>query len=63
MLIIGDFGLNEEESRTQMALWSILASPLLMSNDLRNISDFAKSILLNPEVIAVNQDARGIQVC
>eukprot|EP01136_Pigoraptor_vietnamica_P042485 Opistho-1_new@16729 len=61
MLIIGNFGLNEEESKTQMAIWSIIASPLIMSNDLRNISTWARDILLNKEVIAVNQDPLGIQ--
>ena len=61
MLIVGDFSLNYEQSRSQFAIWSILAAPLLMSNDLRNISDQAKEILLNKEVIAVNQDKLGIQ--
>jgi len=61
MLIIGNFGLNFEESKTQMAIWSILAAPLLMSNDLRAIKPELKSILLNREVIAVNQDKLGKQ--
>jgi len=60
-LIIGDFSLNQAESECQMALWAIFASPLLMSNDLRNITDWAKQILLNKEVIAVNQDPLGRQ--
>jgi hypothetical protein len=33
-----------------MAMWSIFAAPLLMSNDLRRISAQAKDILLNREV-------------
>ncbi|KAK2548693.1 Alpha-N-acetylgalactosaminidase [Acropora cervicornis] len=33
--------------------------PLIMSNDLRKISSWAKEILLNSEVIAVNQDKLG----
>eukprot|EP01123_Difflugia_compressa_P012739 TRINITY_DN557_c0_g1_i6.p1 TRINITY_DN557_c0_g1~~TRINITY_DN557_c0_g1_i6.p1 ORF type:complete len:353 (-),score=78.39 TRINITY_DN557_c0_g1_i6:47-1081(-) len=60
-LIIGNSGLNPDESRTQMAIWSIIASPLLMSNDLRNIPTWAKDILQNKEVIAVNQDSLGRQ--
>jgi len=60
-LIIGNTGLNENESRTQMAIWAIIASPLLMSNDLRNIPDWARAILINKEVIAVNQDILGRQ--
>jgi len=61
MLIIGNFGLSYEQSKAQMAIWAILAAPLIMSNDLRNIRDEYKQILLNKDVIAVNQDTLGIQ--
>eukprot|EP01124_Arcella_intermedia_P032605 TRINITY_DN7633_c0_g1_i2.p1 TRINITY_DN7633_c0_g1~~TRINITY_DN7633_c0_g1_i2.p1 ORF type:complete len:398 (-),score=28.04 TRINITY_DN7633_c0_g1_i2:65-1258(-) len=60
-LIIGNSGLSEAESQTQMAIWAVIASPLLMSNDLRKMPDWARRILLNKEVIAVNQDALGRQ--
>ena len=60
-LIIGNFGLSYEQSKAQMAIWAILAAPLIMSNDLRNIRDEYKQILLNKDVIAVNQDPLGIQ--
>ena len=58
-LIIGDFSLSYDQSKTQMVFWAIHASPLFMSNDLRNISAKSKEILLNKEVIAVNQDPLG----
>ena len=61
MLIVGDFSLSYDQSKAQMALWAIIAAPLLMSNDLRSISAEAKEILLNAEVIAVNQDPWGKQ--
>ncbi|XP_031564499.1 alpha-N-acetylgalactosaminidase-like isoform X2 [Actinia tenebrosa] len=60
-LIIGDFGLSEDESKAQFAIWAIMASPLIISADLRTIASWAKEILLNREVIAVNQDKLGIQ--
>jgi len=60
-LVIGNPGLNQAESQTQMAIWAIIASPLLMSNDLRSIPDWARLILQNKEVIAVNQDPLGRQ--
>ena len=44
-----------------MALWAILAAPLLLSADLRNVKPQYKSILLNNAIIAVNQDKLGIQ--
>lgn len=59
MLVIGDFSLSFEQSKAQFAMWSIMASPLIMSTDLRTISPWAKKILQNSEVIAVNQDKLG----
>ncbi|XP_033218349.1 alpha-N-acetylgalactosaminidase-like [Belonocnema kinseyi] len=61
MLIIGNFGLSYDQSKVQMALWAILAAPLLMSNDLRNIRPEYKAILQNKKIIAVDQDPLGIQ--
>ncbi|XP_071847406.1 alpha-N-acetylgalactosaminidase-like isoform X2 [Apostichopus japonicus] len=60
MLIIGDYSLSVSQSQAQMAMWAILAAPLLMSNDLRTISPEFREILLNKEVIQVNQDPLGI---
>ena len=44
-----------------MALWSIMAAPLLMGNDLRNLDPAMKAILQAKEVIAIDQDPLGIQ--
>ena len=44
-----------------MSLWSIMASPLIATNDVRNMNEATKRILLNKEVIAVNQDPLGKQ--
>ncbi|XP_077558627.1 alpha-N-acetylgalactosaminidase-like [Haemaphysalis longicornis] len=60
MLVIGNFGLSYDQSKAQMALWAIMASPLLMSNDLRRMRPEFKQILQNKAVIAVNQDPLGI---
>lgn len=61
MLIIGDFGLSMDQSRSQMALWAIMAAPLFMSNDLRTISSKARAILQNKAAISINQDPMGVQ--
>lgn len=60
-LIIGNFGLSLEESKSQMALWTIMAAPLFMSTDLRVISESAREILQNKLMITINQDPLGIQ--
>src|SRR5205085_5099508 len=54
MLEIGNGGMSDDEYRTHMSLWSMLASPLLAGNDVRNMTDEIKSILMNKEVIAID---------
>ncbi len=61
MLEIGNGGMTDDEYRTHMSLWSILAAPLLAGNDLRNMTPAILEILTNREVIAVNQDKDGKQ--
>ncbi len=56
MLEIGNGGMTADEYRTHMSLWSLLAAPLLAGNDLRSMTDETKSILMNREVIAIDQD-------
>ena len=60
MIIVGNFGLSIDQSRVQMAIWSILAAPLIMSNDLRRISQEHVELLQNKQVIKINQDPMGI---
>jgi len=61
MLEVGNGRMTAEEYRTHMSLWSLLAAPLLAGNDLSKMSDETKSILLNKEVIAIDQDSLGKQ--
>jgi alpha-galactosidase len=61
MLEIGNGGMNDDEYKTHMSLWSILAAPLLAGNDIRNMTPAITEILTNREVIAVNQDKHGKQ--
>ncbi|MCU1315062.1 MAG: Alpha-galactosidase [Candidatus Acidoferrum typicum] len=61
MLEVGNGGMKRDEYRTHMALWALLAAPLLAGNDLRNMSPETKELLLNSEVLAVDQDAKGAQ--
>jgi len=59
MIIIGNFALSNEESRTQMAMWSMWSAPLILSTDLSSLKDWEIQILQNKYVIAINQDALG----
>jgi alpha-galactosidase len=61
MLEVGNGGMSRDEYRTHMALWAILAAPLLAGNDLRTMNAATRELLTNPEVIAIDQDRKGVQ--
>ncbi|KAL6074817.1 Alpha-galactosidase A [Balamuthia mandrillaris] len=61
MILVGGTGLSLAQSRIQLSLWSILAAPLLMSNDLYAMEPGTVSLLQNKEMIAINQDPMGAQ--
>jgi alpha-galactosidase len=61
MLEVGNGGMKRDEYLTHMSLWALLAAPLLAGNDLRSMDAETKEILTNPEIIAVDQDAEGVQ--
>lgn len=53
---VGFGGCTLEEYRTHFSIWAFFGSPLMIGCDIRDMSDEIKSILLNKEIIAVNQD-------
>ncbi len=61
MLEVGNGGMSEDEYRTHMGLWAILAAPLMAGNDLSQMTPYTVELLTNPEVIAVDQDPLGKQ--
>ncbi|GAA3851642.1 ricin-type beta-trefoil lectin domain protein [Streptomyces lacrimifluminis] len=61
MLMVGMDGLTAAQNRTHMNLWAISGAPLLAGNNLSTMTAESAAILKNPEVIAVDQDPRGLQ--
>jgi len=66
MLQVGNFKIKDETVRASankahFGLWCILAAPLMAGNNLPTMTDTVRDILNAPEVVAVNQDARGVQ--
>ncbi|HMH02262.1 MAG TPA: alpha-galactosidase [Terriglobales bacterium] len=61
MLQVGNGGMDRDEYRTHMALWALLAAPLLAGNDLRSMTAETREMLTNREVLAVDQDSKGVQ--
>lgn len=56
MLEVGNGGMTADEYRTHMSLWCMLSAPLMAGNDLRTMTEETKSILMNPDLIAIDQD-------
>jgi alpha-galactosidase len=61
MLEIGNGKMTYDEYKTHMSLWVILAAPLLAGNDLSKMTDADKSLLMNKDAIAIDQDSLGKQ--
>ena len=61
MLEVGNGNLTYDENVSHFSLWCMMASPLILGNDLRSITPEVLSIVTNKNLIAINQDPLGIQ--
>jgi alpha-galactosidase len=71
MLVVGVVGwtyetphaskLTQNEQLTHIGLWSILAAPMILGNDMTKLDEFTIALMTNEEVLAVDQDALGSQ--
>jgi alpha-galactosidase len=60
MLEVGN-GMTVNEDRAHFTMWCLLAAPLISGNDLRHMSPDTLKILTDKDVLAVNQDALGVE--
>lgn len=58
-IIGGDAGMSMAESRSQMALWSMMSAPLILSSNVEKLSSESVAVVGNMAVIAVDKDALG----
>ncbi|NUO58038.1 MAG: alpha-galactosidase [Hamadaea sp.] len=61
MMEVGRGGMSDTEMRTHFAMWAMMASPLIAGNDVRSMDAATRTILLNQNLIAINQDTLGQQ--
>lgn len=61
MLTVGMPGLTAAQGRTEMSLWAISGAPLIAGNNMATMTAATAAVLKNPEVIAIDQDPRGLQ--
>jgi len=57
----GKSGCSFIEYKSNFSLWCMLAAPLIVNLDVRNMDEQSKEILLNKEVINIDQDPIGKQ--
>ncbi len=58
---LGGTGCTDTEYQSQMSLWCLMAAPLMITCDVRNMNEATKRILTNKDIIAIDQDPLGIQ--
>ncbi len=70
MLVVGYVGwgkglhrtkLTPDEQYAHLSMWCMLSAPLMMGGDMELLDDFTLGLLSNDEVLALDQDALGIQ--
>ena len=61
MLEVGNGGMSTEEYQAHFSLWCLLKAPLLVGCDVTAMTNATFTILTNAEIIAINQDALGVQ--
>ena len=61
MLEVGNGGMSNTEYQAHFSLWAMLAAPLISGNDLAAMSPETVAILTNKDVIAIDQDALGVE--
>lgn len=63
MLMVGMNGITTQMSQTHFTMWCMMNSPLMLGLDLRRVhkGDELYKIIANKELIALNQDALGLQ--
>ena len=49
-------GQSETEYITEFSMWALLQSPIVLSADIRNFTEFQQRVLLNRDVLAVHND-------
>jgi hypothetical protein len=61
MMVLGMPGFSDQQNRVHMSLWAMSGAPLLVGADLATLSAETQATLTNAAVIAVDQDALGLQ--
>ena len=60
MLEVGN-GMTAAEDRAHFTLWCMMAAPLILGNDITDMTPETLATITNKEVIAIDQDPLGIQ--
>ncbi|KAK4699774.1 alpha-galactosidase, partial [Phenoliferia sp. Uapishka_3] len=56
-LEVGNDGMSFTEQVSQMSMWAINRSPLILGNDIRNMTNDTMAIISNKAILSINQDS------
>ncbi|KZT51903.1 glycoside hydrolase family 27 protein [Calocera cornea HHB12733] len=59
MLEVGNGGMTKSQYIVHFSFWAILKSPLILGNDVTQMTNETLEIITNDAIIAINQDASG----
>ena len=59
--LVPDEGMTPAEAQAQFSMWTIVAAPLVLGDDVRTMPPLTRAMVTNPEAIAIDQDRLGIQ--
>lgn len=48
--------LSDTESETEFAMWAMFGGPMIIATDIRNMSSWKASVVLNGDILAINND-------
>ncbi|WP_211472592.1 carbohydrate-binding protein [Collimonas humicola] len=61
-MMIAGMGMSAVHDQAHVSLWALSGAPLILGNDLaKPVSTATIGLITNPEVIAIDQDALGVQ--
>ncbi|TFK53777.1 alpha-galactosidase [Heliocybe sulcata] len=60
MLEVGNGNMTRDEYITHFSMWALVKSPLMLGNDLANMTKETFEIISNKAIVAINQDPLGI---
>lgn len=61
LLQLGNPHMKLHETMSQLSIWALMKAPLVLGSDVTKLTPNEVQILTNPDILAINRDALGVQ--